>query len=31
VWADYSEFSADGRTMYLQKNRVAPRREYNRC
>jgi len=31
VWAEYSDFSRDGRRMYLQKNRVAPRRKHNRC
>jgi hypothetical protein len=31
VWAEYSEFSPNRRRMYLQKHKVAPRREYNRC
>jgi len=31
VWAEYSEFSRDGRNMVLQPNKVAPRRPYHRC
>ena len=29
--SDFSEFSADGRTMFLQPNENVPRREYRRC
>jgi hypothetical protein len=31
VSAVYSEFSSDGRIMYLQKNSQAPHRQYKRC
>ena len=27
----FSEFSADGRTMFLQPGETVPRREYHRC
>ena len=29
--SDFSEFSADGRTMFLQPAENVPRREYHRC
>jgi hypothetical protein len=29
--SDFSEFSADGRTMFLQPAEDVPRREYSRC
>ena len=29
--SDFSEFSADGRTMFLQPGENVPRREYHRC
>ena len=29
--SDFSEFSADGRTMFLQPANNVPRREYHRC
>jgi hypothetical protein len=29
--SDFSEFSADGRTMFLQQRQNTPRREYHRC
>jgi hypothetical protein len=29
--SDFGEFSADGRTMFLQSSENVPRREYHRC
>jgi hypothetical protein len=29
--SDFGEFSADGRTMFLQPTNNVPRREYHRC
>jgi hypothetical protein len=29
--SDFGEFSADGRTMFLQPHENVPRREYHRC
>jgi len=29
--SDFSEFSADGKTMFLQPAKNVPRREYHRC
>jgi hypothetical protein len=31
VFTDFSEFSADGRTMAQQKNNAGPRRPFHRC
>ena len=31
TFTDFSEFSADGRTMAQQKNEVGPRRPFQRC
>ncbi len=31
TFTDFSEFSADGRTMAQQKNEVGPRRPFYRC
>lgn len=31
LFTDFSEFSADGRSMAQQKNEAGPRRPYSRC